>query len=627
MKSRAPLLISALGVALGACSSSSLPDESASSASYAVTSPDQVVAFTIGTPAQVTPSTVAISANGSLRLDDRARLSNLVATNIGSGTTQIGVQTAVGSVVTQAPVAVAPRASVTALTYASSASIDPTASVASQVPNAVLTPTQTLTWSAHFAPCTNDIVLQNQANLAPAPGSYCAVAINAGSTLRLTAGTYYAQSLHLESQSTLLIDDSAGPVILYVNSSLQWKGHVRAVANHTPRLFTAYAGTEAVPVISALAGTLVAPYATVTLSDAVDSNVGSVAAQSVEIGAGVQLTFAPSPLTNADLGALGTPELIAARHSYARFVGDPRLGALVSSVLSTVSNLTPYQTALLNLTLYLNQNSALLEDPSQLTSAQLQQLPAFTAAVQNSPAMQAIVAAGANLRSDPAALNAAINSFATRASQPVPTAPPPHGQSCGGVTPNVSTAANTFASAQASTVRAASTLVLADGAISSDGIAATLLPVSTLANLSLPGTVPDGFWDVVKGVTEVASAACAVAAAVVAVVPCGVCQGVAAGLAIASGVLAGVAGTIDLVQGAQSDGPNACPGTAPTCTSNANCAGTSGSDTTVCSFGCCAVASSSSALIASGIVACVQDSDCESNSCGADGCCGEVVVK
>ena len=593
----------------------------------AITSAAETVGFVFTVPFPLTQDQVAVGAGASLAVDDRAQITSGTAaanvTNSGSTGTRIGTDLSLASVLTVASATVAPRATVARLVTSGTAQIDPAAHVASVTQQANLGPFRTYSYTGHFNPCTTDVIVQPGGRSAIAPGSYCSVTVNAGGSLQLTGGgSYFFQNLDIEPHAALALTASSAPSKLFVRTNLLWKGTIRSTSGPAPSVLVSYASTNAVSIDGPLTGTLVAPNAAVTLNDQNDVHAGAVFARSVEVQAGVRLHQVAFPIGSAGLDLVDPATVIAGRAALATALADPKLPTLLTGLTASFANqLTPYQRQLVSLLLFINQNASLLKDPSQLTASELARLPSFNATILGSPVIQAINGAGQSLLNDPAALSAAISSFAAASGSPPPTIPPAPAESCGGVQPTVRTALNNLAADPAVASLRTNIGSLAHSSnfagFLGPASAATLLSPTALANLTLPGSpgVPIfSLLNVVKGAVEVAAGAVAIVGAVVADGP-----GLVVGLAIGAGTLSAIAGGIDLYEGI-TENDNTCPGTAPTCKADADCGGN------ICSYGCCVVRSTASALISSGVVACATNADCTGASFCGNGCCQGIII-
>lgn len=118
----------------------------------------------------------------------------------------------------------------------------------------------TTSWSVTDpGPDQGPITLTNNAVASPTPGSYDAVTVNPGSSLYLHGGTYFFQSLDLELGANLFIDNSHGPVFLYVTSALTFRGTEEALNAGTPEFFLGFLGTCNVTLEAPFRGVFLAP--------------------------------------------------------------------------------------------------------------------------------------------------------------------------------------------------------------------------------------------------------------------------------------------------------------------------------------------------------------------------------
>src|SRR5262249_5998001 len=112
-----------------------------------------------------------------------------------------------------------------------------------------------------------------------------------GASLRLRAGTYFIDQLDLESQAGVTLDDSAGPIAIYVQSALIYRGNV--TGGTADRLLLAYLGSQATALQTSFHGTLVAPAASVRLGVGGTPHAGAVFARDIQLDPGVTLTALP----------------------------------------------------------------------------------------------------------------------------------------------------------------------------------------------------------------------------------------------------------------------------------------------------------------------------------------------
>lgn len=146
-----------------------------------------------------------------------------------------------------------------------------------------------------FPTATKAVTLSNNAKLTLAPGSYRAVTVFSGSRLQLTAGDYYFESLQLEPQAVLKVVKTAGPVRVFVDTSLIYRGRLEQVPVG-PSGFSLGLKTKNDSFLeSVFQGRFVAPNAHVALGagNALQF-LGEFAARSLELRPGVQVLAGPT---------------------------------------------------------------------------------------------------------------------------------------------------------------------------------------------------------------------------------------------------------------------------------------------------------------------------------------------
>lgn len=290
----------ALAIAAGACcvvgcAQSGESGEQVGSSRQAISIP---VTLTVKLPAGTGIGDFAVAASGTLRLDDRTKLVNsqqapTSAANAGSQLTVLGVEAATGSVISVAPVTLQNRAKVTGDVKSAgsiSPGVDVVVSGSSSANRTDLTPVQQESIVVDFGgtslgdrnyepPNTGETVSSL------APGRYGQVVLKSRNRLNLSAGSYVLDGLQLEPQSRIVVDDSAGPVLLSVRDTLLFKGKIEALSSLHPAIRVAYAGSNAVVLETAFAGTFLAPNASLRLGTptAPARYVGSFYAKDLEV--------------------------------------------------------------------------------------------------------------------------------------------------------------------------------------------------------------------------------------------------------------------------------------------------------------------------------------------------------
>jgi hypothetical protein len=191
--------------------------------------------------------------------------------SIGTGTTHIGVSARVGDVFSVGPVFAANNAYVagvleTGQTLNPQAGATIVGTLTQNDTSIVFAPVPSI--SPTFPPPTTPQVdLEPNHAESITPGAFGPVSIKENSTLTLASGTYTFASLDLEPQSTVKIDSSQGPVVVYVQQSLIFNGGAIVDVGHpsAPDILLGYVGTQAVNVATPFNGAIFAPNASLTL--------------------------------------------------------------------------------------------------------------------------------------------------------------------------------------------------------------------------------------------------------------------------------------------------------------------------------------------------------------------------
>jgi hypothetical protein len=109
--------------------------------------------------------------------------------------------------------------------------------------------------------------------------------------LRLSSGTYFFDSLMLESSGRLLLDQTAGPVTIYIRTSFTYRGVTATTNGAFPNLFVGYLGTEEAFLESRFKGAVVAPNGKLTLGDLLGTHEGQFFAKSLELRTRAAVSF------------------------------------------------------------------------------------------------------------------------------------------------------------------------------------------------------------------------------------------------------------------------------------------------------------------------------------------------
>jgi hypothetical protein len=240
-----------------------------------------------------------LHASSRLVLADRVEVvgANSLIQSAGTFATTIGIDATVGNVQSKSSVSLGDRTRARgsvvtsgSVTLGSQAGAD--GGIKSSVPVSVDT---LASFSVTFPTAGAAVTLAVNEQRAIAPGSHGAVTLNTASVLFLRSGDYYFTSLDVQPQSVLVLDDSAGPVRIYVKSSLIFRGSAQNSLGAAPDFLLAYMGTTAATIESAFDGTIVAPNATITLGSVAHS--GAFYAKELVVQAGAKITYV-TPVVN-----------------------------------------------------------------------------------------------------------------------------------------------------------------------------------------------------------------------------------------------------------------------------------------------------------------------------------------
>jgi hypothetical protein len=176
------------------------------------------------------------------------------------------------------------------------------------------------TWNVTFSTTSQDVNLEPDSQASLTPGGFRNVVVKSRSTLTLAAGTYTFESLSLEPEATLTVNNASGPTHIFIRSSMTVRG---AIASSVPNRFNvrfSFAGTSPVALEAPFLGTLVAPAAAVNLASvAAPGHRGAILAKSIEIHQWT--TFEHRPFRDEVCSAPGQCRPVTPKPSSAREAG------------------------------------------------------------------------------------------------------------------------------------------------------------------------------------------------------------------------------------------------------------------------------------------------------------------
>ena len=242
------------------------------------------------------PAEFVLGATGELKINDRASV-NAPVSNMGSGTTNFGVESKGQNVWSVPSVALRNYAAISG-TVVTTGQVNTQAGAAVQggiMPGTNISPSYGVHWNVEF-PDTNQgyIDVHPDGSQTLAPGAYAGVSAKSRAHLYLSTGTYLMDQLFTEPQSVLHLDTSAGPIYIYVRNYFFHRGEMVTDAGPRSQVLVGVLGMDNVHIEAPFIGTLVVPYAKVTLEN-VGGHIGAVFAKDIELHQGGSITHEPFP--------------------------------------------------------------------------------------------------------------------------------------------------------------------------------------------------------------------------------------------------------------------------------------------------------------------------------------------
>jgi hypothetical protein len=257
---------------------------------------DTGVGFSLGpngvTLLSATLSQAALFATGTLDIQGGTKVTEpsggfaLVA-NEGGGQTSLQPDVSVGAIVSVAPITLSDRVTVTGIVKSAG-----TITLGNQdviggpivSSSGVILPDLSayqVTFPTVFAP---GVTLQPGGTATLAPGAYTSTSIASRATLSLSAGTYFFTSIDVEPQAVISLNDTAGPVIIYLQNAPILRGTFSSIHGGDPKLRIVYEGTGQMQLNAPFSGTAVAPNGTLDLSPGNGAKYrGSFFAKDIEV--------------------------------------------------------------------------------------------------------------------------------------------------------------------------------------------------------------------------------------------------------------------------------------------------------------------------------------------------------
>jgi hypothetical protein len=245
---------------------------------------DTGVGFSLGPngiPLQdATLSQAALFATESLTIEERTEVKEPIAgfalvANEGGTSTTLERRVSVGAIVSVAPVVLGDKDTVTGrIKSAGTITLGNDDTIGGPVTSStsVVLPDLSqyiVTFPTTFAP---GLEVHPHTTETLAPGAYERTEVQSHGTLVLSTGTYYFTEFEVEHDATVRLDDTAGPVIVYVRDEAVLRGEVRSTGGGDPRLRFVYEGSHSLRLHAPFSGTAVAPHGTLELTSCQDND-------------------------------------------------------------------------------------------------------------------------------------------------------------------------------------------------------------------------------------------------------------------------------------------------------------------------------------------------------------------
>jgi hypothetical protein len=257
---------------------------------------------TLTTPAGVSFEDVTVGATAGISVELNANVSAVtkpaVITNMASGSDP-GIKlfplSVAGTAYSSSTIVVQSSAQLTGDALSPSVVVLPGGTVTGTVNQSpTLTPPVQTTFTVVFPQASSGDVLALP--IIPRtldPGRYGAVTVSPLGTLRLRTGTYYVDSLSAPATSTIEVDDSAGPVILYTRLSFDIGAVLEESAGSgLPSITIVDIGSAPSFIRTSFRGAVAAPLANIELDGVGSRYTGAFFGKYVEVESGVSVAYA-----------------------------------------------------------------------------------------------------------------------------------------------------------------------------------------------------------------------------------------------------------------------------------------------------------------------------------------------
>jgi DNA-binding protein YbaB len=252
---------------------------------------DPIVNDVTGAISAPSLSSLALYANGTMRIEDRGRIRSLqcanwsTIVNAGTGATTLGVELEAGNVFSKGAVTLRDRVKIHGFIRTSGTLTKGNGDVIDgpEIQNTTLNlPKLALTVPFPASPI-GTIEVDADKQQTAGPGYYSKLKLQPRAQAFLRSGVYYFNEVLLEPDSKVWLDQTAGPVIVYVKTSFTYRGEFKVADNSFPRLFIGYLGMSTAIVERVFRGTLSAPSAKISLASVAQNYEGAFHGKDIEI--------------------------------------------------------------------------------------------------------------------------------------------------------------------------------------------------------------------------------------------------------------------------------------------------------------------------------------------------------
>jgi hypothetical protein len=254
---------------------------------------------TLAVPNPLSPLAPVLTGVNSVMLGSNSTVVSGTVVSMGSG----GSDAEPGALIkndlwSRGTAALKDRVAVNGTVHASSVTLGNQTSIAHTDATPLFDPPTTLTWTVTYPNGSgSDVTINAGQSRTLAPGLYGSLQLNSQSTLNLRTGTYFLTNLDVESQATVNLNQTLGPIIIYVaNNVIHLRGAFVPVGGSDagivhPDLLIGYLGTSALFVESLFDGAIVAPFAPLTLRQVTGVHTGYFYAQPIALDSSAQVQY------------------------------------------------------------------------------------------------------------------------------------------------------------------------------------------------------------------------------------------------------------------------------------------------------------------------------------------------